>query len=436
MIISRRHFLAAGSAAFSISLLGRASAQDKALKPLRVATVFPSATGQSVIKASINDYIGDAGRMGAELADNLVGGPASQQGVQLKVLLANAPTVEAAIRAGERLVETEDIHALIGGIGAGQAEVLASIAEKAGIPFFNVGETADAFRGASCGRHTFHVEASDAMYLDALANLSMAQNYGRWFVVHEDSESGTALLQRAKIALTRAGAGEVVGAASVPTGKLLYTDEIAAAGSSGADVVVLLLDDADQIAFLSQQEQASLKLASLTLPRTLTQTRDYIAAARYRAPTTNPTHRIALWETTMTGNGAGDFNDRFRAQYGEPADPTAWSAYHAIKIITDTVQAIGTTEPDAVIAYLENPDTTFDLLKGPGVSFRPWDHQLRQPLYAIKVDQESQWSRSSLDSRIGIAAFDAEVPVLAGDDDPRERLDTLGDDASTLACKF
>ncbi|HEY4200624.1 MAG TPA: ABC transporter substrate-binding protein [Devosiaceae bacterium] len=434
--ITRRHFLAAsGSAALSIGLFGNARAQEAAAKPLRVATVFPSSTGQSLIKASLNDYIGDGGRMGAVLADSLVGDAASKQGLQLTILLANSPTVDAAIRAGERLVEIEDIHALIGGVGDGQAEALSAIAEKAGIPFFNVGETSDALRKA-CRRHTFHVEASDAMYLDALANLSAAQKYSRWFVVHEDTDTGAALLQRAKDAWTRLGNGEVVGAAAVQHAKLLYNEDLDSLAKSGADVVVLLLDDADQIAFLQQQEVAGIKLPSLTLPHTLTQTRDYIAAARYEAKTTNPTHRIALWDTTMTANGAGEFNDRYKSQYGEPADPTAWSAFHAIKIMADTVHAVGSTDADAVIKHLESPDTTFDVLKGPGVSFRPWDHQLRQPLYAIKVDQNLEWSRTSLDSRINIATFDGEVPAATAGDHPQKRFDKLGDDASQSACKF
>jgi ABC-type branched-subunit amino acid transport system substrate-binding protein len=434
--ITRRNFLAAaGGAALFVSMPGNVRAADTSLKPLRIGTVFPSTSGQKVINASVNDVVGDAARRGAIVADGILGEAAKRQGRQLDILLANSPDVDAAVRAAERMVEIANIHALVGGIGEGQAEVLAGIAEKTGIPFFNVGETSDAFRKA-CRRHTFHVEASDAMYLDALANLSVAQNYSRWFVVHEDNPAGKALLQRARDAWHRLGSGQVVGAAGVVPRQTLFYDNIDALSASGADVVLVLLDDTDQIRFLVEMEQAGAQVPSLTLPRTITQTRDYIAAARYNAPLANPVHRVALWDTTLTANGAGGFNDRYKSQYGEPADPTAWSIFHAIKIMADTVHAIGTTDTDAVIKYLESPGGVFDVLKGPGTSFRLWDHQLRQPLYAIKVDEALAWSRTSLDSRINIASFDSELPPAALGDDPKKRLDQLGDDASQYTCKF
>jgi len=434
-IITRRHFVAGGTAALSLGLARSAGAAEANLQPLRIGAVFPSTSGQSVIKATVNDIVGDAGRRGATLADSIVVDAAQKQGIDLKILLSNAPTVDAAIRAGERLVEVEKVHALVGGIGDGQAEALATIAEKAGILFFNVGETSDVFR-KTCRRHTFHVEASDAMYIDALANLSVAQKYSRWFVMHEDNARGKALLQRAKDAWTRLGGGQVVGSAAAVPQQTLYYDSIDAVTASGADVVVLMLDDTDQIGFMVELDQAQVAVPVLGLPLAITQTRDYISAARYDAPTTNPIHRIALWDTTMTANGAGEFNDRYKSQYGDPADPTAWSAFHAVKIMADTVHAIGATDADAVIKYLESPDTTFDLLKGAGVSFRPWDHQLRQPLYVIRVDETSEWVRTSLDSRIKIAAFESELPPAAAGDDPTKRLDRLGDDASQSACKF
>src|SRR5690606_16460249 len=126
-----------------------------------------------------------------------------------------------------------------------------------------------------------------------------------------------------------------------------------------------------------------------------------------------------------------------RAQWGEGADPTAWSSYHAIKIILETVTATGTTDAEAMIAHLENPDTAFDVLKGNGVSFRPWDHQLRQPLYGLSVDQEAAWDRMNLDSRIGIAKYEGTIPgAHPADADAKTWLDQLGNSASHSTCKL
>jgi ABC-type branched-subunit amino acid transport system substrate-binding protein len=274
------------------------------------------------------------------------------------------------------------------------------------------------------------------MYLDAMARLSLDGGHRRWFVVHEDADHGRALADRARLAVSRVDGLQIVDFDPVPREKPVYAEDVAAASSAGADVIVLLLNDSDQISFLAQYDMAETALPTLTFPYTITQTRDYIAAARYLAPKTNPARRIALWETTLRTNGADQFNDRFQSQFGQPADPTGWAAYHAIKIYLQAVQATGSADPEAIVGYLENPGTTFDLLKGPGISFRTWDHQLRQPLYAVNVDQNSEWSRMSLESRIGVASFGGELPAAADGDDPAKRLDQLGDDATQSRCKL
>lgn len=52
---------------------------------------------------------------------------------------SSSQTPEVAIRVAERLVQLEDIDALVCGVGEGQLEVLLPIADAGGIPFFNVG---------------------------------------------------------------------------------------------------------------------------------------------------------------------------------------------------------------------------------------------------------------------------------------------------------
>ena len=423
-LFSRRAFLAAGTAALSLSAIGRVV--GAAPDTLRIGTVFPSKTGSSFVRASVNDFIGDGGRMGATLAESQLGAVAEANGLNLKLLNATSPTVEAAIRAGERLVETGDICALVGGVGEGQAQVLAEIAARAKIPFFNVGETDDAMRGAGCSRYVFHVEASDAMYLDALAELATAQGQKRWYIVSDNTRRGRALLTRAKLAAETAGA-VVIGSTSITPALATYYDEVAEVKAAEADVVLILLQAFDQFNFMLQVEDAGITVPLLTFPHTITQTRDFIAAARYRLPIVNPVHRIALWETTNPAADAQVFNEKIRAQWGEGADPTAWSSYHAIKIILDSVMAIGSTDAEALIDHLEQPDTSFEVLKGAGISFRPWDHQLRQPLYGVTVDQEAEWDRMNLDTRIGIARFDGVLPAGEPGADPRAWLDQLGD---------
>lgn len=422
----------------STGLLYRgARGQTPEPRAMNIGVVVPGNTGSTFVLTAINDYVGEGARMGAISAESRIGQQAYDRGWQLRVLHANSPTHEAAKRAGQRLVETGNICALVGGIGEGQATVLAAIAEQARIPFFNIGSTRDALRQSECSRYTFHVEASGAMYVDALVTLIAAQGRRRWFVVHEDTDDGRALHARSVTAISRHGSGgEAVGATDAWRGQPDYTGAISAARNAGADAILVLLDPVDQMAFVGQMGGAGLDALAVAFPDAVSQTRDYIVSAREMARGTNPRQRVALWETTLRSNGAGTFNDEFMTQWGQPTDPTAWSAYSAIKILFEAADATGTLDSAALISYLESPDAVFDIGKGVDVSFRPWDHQLRQPLYVIEVDQESKWIRGDISTWVGLANFAAVTPDLDGADDPVARLDRFGDGPEDSRCRL
>lgn len=434
---TRRQFLAWGGAAASTGLLHSvAYGQAPGLRPMRIGVTVPSQTGNLAMRASINDYVGEGGRKGAIYAESQIGELASGRGWYLKVLHASTPSPDAARRAGERMVETGDICALVGGIGEGQAEVLSEIAEKARIPFFNVGSSRDALRHAGCGRYTFHIEASEAMYLDVLVKWYASRGLVRWSVVYENSEHGRALHARSLRAISRHGlGGEAVGSVSVFDGQPDYRREIDAIRSSSPDVILLLANEIDQISIMGQLESAGFDVPAVTFPTGISQTRDYLSAVRKYLPATNPRNRVALWETTLQANGGDVFNENFLMRFGQPTDPTAWAVYHAIKILFESIDTIGTLNGSELVAHLENPSTVFEVSKGTGVSFRAWDHQLRQPLYVIEVDQELVWVRANVSTHVGLARPAAMIPDVDPVGDALARLDQFGDGPEDSLCR-
>jgi branched-chain amino acid transport system substrate-binding protein len=434
---TRRQLMAYGGAAASAGLIPSIARAQSNVDTLRIGAVFPSASGLSRVLTSVNDYIGSGGRQGSQLAEQRIGDVAAQAGIDLKVLQTSSPTPAAAIRAAERLVEVENIDVMLGGVGEGQLEVLLPIAEQAGIPIFNIGTPNEAFRQDSCSRYLFHMEASDAMYLDAMVEWSAAQGHRSWFVVHENNDRGLAMQARALKAIEKFGAGgESVGAAGTAVGQPVYLREIDQARRAGADAILVLLGSVDQIAFLGQVETAQVDIAAVPFPDPIGQTRDYVWAIRQTSPSYTPEHRIQLWETTLEDNGAADFNQRYTTRYSEAADPSAWAAYNAVKVYYDAVIATGSKDPDAVISYLEDPGTELDVMKGPGTSFRPWDHQLRQPLYMVQVNFEVEVHRAELATRLALADLEAELPPGGPTDDPVAWLDQYGDGPDGTSCRL
>ena len=92
---------------------------------------------------------------------------------------------------------------------------------------------------------------------------------------------------------------------------------------------------------------------------------------------------IAVWHGSLERYGAAQVNDRYRAEFRAPMDSLAWSAWMAVKIVAEAAVRLRGFETQRVTDWLEDPRTRFDGHKGRALSFRAWDHQLRQPLFWI-----------------------------------------------------
>ena len=134
----------------------------------------------------------------------------------------------------------------------------------------------------------------------------------------------------------------------------------------------------------------------------------YAAAARQ----TPQAKAVVLWDSALERFGAAQLNDRFRDFARAPMDSAAWAGWVAVKIAWESfIRA-----PASLRAYMISDKAQFDGHKGAPLSFRPWDRQLRQPLY------------SRADRLI-------DVPDISRSSRPvRELLDTLGEPAGTDSC--
>jgi hypothetical protein len=110
-------------------------------------------------------------------------------------------------------------------------------------------------------------------------------------------------------------------------------------------------------------------------------------------------------------------------------DPAAWATYHAVRILFEAAFFGGSIAPADVIAYMEAPGTVFDLHKGIAVTFRPWDRQLRQSLFLVKISETET-------DPFNVVLLVGELPAIyMPGTDPIERLDQLGDLADRSRCR-
>jgi hypothetical protein len=95
--------------------------------------------------------------------------------------------------------------------------------------------------------------------------------------------------------------------------------------------------------------------------------------------------RVVAWDARLERFGADQLNQRFRARYGEGMDSQGWVGWFAVKLLWESTLRARSAMPGALAAYLRSGAARFDGHKGRPLSFRPWDGQLRQPLYVTRA---------------------------------------------------
>lgn len=421
MIGRRQHRFQAFVTALTLVLgvAGPAAAQGLLQEGIRIGVIVPEvpAGGAGELAAAV----ARSAEQGAILAEEEYQIHAEMMKVELSVLTATATGADV-IAAAERLVGDEGVFGMIGGYDAEEAAVLGAWAEERGIPFLNVAASADSLRQELCFDTTFHVEPSAAMYLDALAGWYVRAGFRRWYFVQQDSDEGRAQYERMiwSIEERHFGAREA-GRTMIAAGESIGDDVARAIRRSDADLVLLLLGASDQLRVLSELEAAGIEVTVAGFPYQEAQTRTFFAASRDAAPNLGTDHRAAAWEATLDAYGAREYNARHLLRWDEPMNPSAWATYHAVRILFEAAFYGGSVASADVLAYLSGENSVFDLHKGIGSTFRPWDRQLRQSLYLVKIDETAT-------DAFDLALLVGELPAIyKPGTDPIERLDQLGD---------
>jgi ABC-type branched-subunit amino acid transport system substrate-binding protein len=190
--------------------------------------------------------------------------------------------------------------------------------------------------------------------------------------------------------------------------------------------VLLILGAADQIVFEAQLDSFGSDVIVAPLSDPVQQTRDYLGAERDRTYPSGNVVRVLAWEPNRAVGS--DMSERYAARFGQPMQSSAYAGYQAVMAAAEALDATDSSGANELIAYLTAEGRFLDGPKGPGVSFRASDRQLRQPLDLTEVVVDAEW-RNTVDGKLGIASFVATVPDTAGaasDAEAAELLDEIG----------
>ena len=299
---------------------------------------------------------------------------------------ADGQTGRALARAGAL--------AVVDGVGPGGGEALLQAATD-GTTVLNVGAPDDRLRNEGCERRAFHVMPSVAMYADALTQVLIEQRkLTRWSVTADGSPRGAEIEAATRRSVARRG-GTVTGDAAA------------------ADVLLLAVDDRGVDAGMARA------IAEGRRPDRIAG----IGEAGIRLPADRAAGLWAVgWHYELERFSARELNGRFRRRWNAPMTETSWAAWAALKLVGEAVVRAGAGDGAALAAFLESAPP-FDGHKGEALTFRRWDHQLRQPLYVAGPRK-----REDIGGPLGPFA------VLA--DAGGKNLDALGTAMADSRCRF
>ena len=268
---------------------------------------------------------------------------------------------QAALAAGERL--------FISDLRAEQLLQLAPLADEAGALLFNARAPEDHLRTDACHESVLHVAPSRAMKADALAQYLIWKQWPDWFLMQGSRPADVAFADAIRRAAQRYGAKIVEEreyefvdfARRTDTGHVQVQRQMPVLTQDVAEYDVLVVADESDIfgEYLPYQTWD---------PRPVAGTQGLVPTA---------------WSRVHEQWGGTQVQRRFEKFSGRWMTERDYNAWLAVRIIGEAVTRTESAEAQALHDYMLADDFTIAAFKGEGLSFRPWNQQLRQPILLV-----------------------------------------------------
>lgn len=268
---------------------------------------------------------------------------------------------DAALAAGQRL--------FVADLRADDLMALAPAAEAAGAFLLNSRAEDEELRTEQCFASVLHVAPSRAMKADALAQYLAWKRWRRWFLVHGTTPADLALAEAYRRAARKFGAEIVAETSYADTGGARRTDTghvqiqsqmpVLTQGAPEHDVV-LVADESD--------------LFGEYLPYRTWDARPVVGSAGL-VPTS--------WSRVHEQWGGTQVQRRFEKFAGRPMTERDFNAWLAVRALGEAVTRSPDPAPAALHDYMLSDAFQLAAFKGQGLSFRPWNQQMRQPILLV-----------------------------------------------------
>lgn len=386
----------------SLALAQGAAAQQPATPPAQVTIGFVDLIGNPRFDA---DYaynmvpvrpLGPAYN-GAELG--IIDAAQIGRVINVEFTLQHASAADsAAVIAAVRDWAAAGTHFILADLPADVLLQVSDAVTDLPVTIFNVSATADRLRAADCRANVIHTIPSTRMYTDAVVQFLVSKRWRNILVMQGPLPQDQATVDALRVSAGFFGARIVdVRPFTLSADPRNREQNNVALITAGANYDAVFVADADgefarYVPYLTNDPRPVVGAAGL------------VAAA---------------WHWSWERSGAPQVNARFEdLTGGRRMDNADFAAWAAVRAITQGALRSQSTEHQPIVDFILGDRMNLDGSKGYPMTFRPWDHQMRQAILLATGNAVIQ------------------LAPIEGFLHQTNDLDTLGVDAPQSVCRF
>ena len=308
----------------------------------------------------------DEGVAGAELAiaDNNTTGRFMGQAFSLDV--AEVKPDADVVQAFDMLLNKQ-VTFVLADLSARQILSIADLARERGVWIFNIGSTDDSLREEDCRANVFHTAPTRTMLADGLAQYLIWKQWRRWALIYGSHDADRLFAEALRRAATRFG-GEIVAEKEfTDTGTARRTDSGVVQIQRQMPVFTQDLPDHEVLLVADESEVFGTYVPFRTWrPTPVAGTAGLVASA---------------WHPGSEQWGGTQIQNRFAKVTGRRMLSKDMSSWTAVRIVGEAATRTKSAEPARIADFIHAPDFSIAAFKGQKLTFRPWNWQLRQPIF-------------------------------------------------------
>ena len=325
--------------------------------PIKLGALLPlsgpsAATGQDM-------------KDGYELAVEQINAAGGINGANVQVIYEDDKNDPAtAVASWEKLVNSDKVEVMMGGLASTISLALVEPAKKAAIPMAWTGAASTLFENGMAGQDFFfHYHPWE--YQNGLSGLAFLKSVPikKFAMVYEDGAFGTGAYNINKTALPAQGQ-ELTIAEAYKTGSTDFTALLNRVKASGAEGLILVPFAGDVIPFLTQMREVGYK------PKVTYASPPSFPPDFGKSPVAEGVAGLTLWTADIPAPASKKFVADFTKKYNH-APVSYWSALAYTNIVTavDALRKSGTGNKAAWVTAMEA--TSYESPLGPTLKFTP-----------------------------------------------------------------